>query len=120
MKMTKTKARIRSHHRIRKIVNGTAERPRLSVFRSLKGMYVQAIDDEKGVTLSSASTLEKEFRDQGKPGGNVEAAKAIGTTIAKRLLEKGVARAVFDRGGFLYHGRVKAVADAAREAGLEI
>ena len=119
MKMTKNIKRIRAHKRVRKVVSGTASRPRLAVFRSLKGIYVQAIDDVNGVTLSSASTLEKDFRTQGKSGSNIEAAKIVGETIAKRLLEKGVDKAVFDRGGFLYHGRIKAVADAAREAGLQ-
>ena len=118
MKTSTREARIRSHRRVRKKVSGTAERPRLAVFRSSKSIYVQAIDDEKGTTISSASTLEKEFKDLGKTGGNIDAAKVVGTYIAKRLLEKGVDRAVFDRGGFRYHGRVKALADAAREAGL--
>ncbi len=117
---SKSEKRVRSHQRVRKIVSGTANRPRLAVFRSLRGIYVQAIDDVNGVTLSSASTLEKDFRDQGKAGGNIDAAKAVGEAIAKRLLEKGVEKAVFDRGGFVYHGRIKAVAEAAREAGLKI
>ena len=119
MKLSKRQARIRSHKRVRKIVSGTSERPRLAVFRSLKGIYVQAIDDEAGATIVAASTLEKEFKDLGKPGGNIEAVKYVGNAIGKRLLEKGVDKAVFDRGGFLYHGRIKAVADAAREAGLK-
>ena len=120
MKLSKRKARIRSHNRIRQKVSGTAERPRLAVFRSLKGIYVQAVDDEAGHTISAASTLEKAFKDQGKAGWNIEAAKAVGTHIAKRLLEKGVTQVVFDRGGYRYHGRIKALADAAREAGLKI
>ena len=120
MKMTGRQARIRAHQRIRKKISGTASRPRLAVFRSLKGIYVQAIDDESGKTLSSASTIEKEFKQQGKPGSNMEAAKTVGTFIAKRLLEQGVNEVVFDRGGFRYHGRVKALADAAREAGLKL
>ena len=119
MKKTKQQARVRAHLRIRKKVSGTPERPRLAVFRSLKGMYAQAIDDVNGVTLASASTQEKEFKDQGKAGGNVEAAKAVGSFIAKRLLDKGVDKVVFDRGGYVYHGRVKALAEAAREAGLK-
>lgn len=119
MKLSKRKARIRSHKRVRKIVSGTAERPRLAVFRSLKGIYVQAIDDETGNTIVSASTLEKEFKALGKSGGNIEAAKFVGNAIASRLKEKGVEKAVFDRGGFLYHGRIKAVAESAREAGLK-
>ena len=88
------------------------------MYRSLKQIYVQAIDDESGSTLASASSLEKEARDGGK-GGNIEAAKSVGANIAKRLKEKGVEQAVFDRGGFIYHGRVKALAEAAREAGLK-
>jgi large subunit ribosomal protein L18 len=119
MKMTKSMARIRSHNRIRQKVSGTAERPRLAVFRSLKQIYVQAIDDQTGATIASASTLEKEFKESGKFGGNVDAAKSVGTFIANRLMEKGVTAAVFDRGGFMYHGRVKALAEAAREAGLK-
>lgn len=119
MKYTKDMARQRSHYRIRKTVSGTAERPRLAVFRSVKQIYVQAIDDVSGNTIASASSLEKEFKDAGKSGGNIDAAKAVGANIAKRLQEKGVTAAVFDRGGFIYHGRIKAVADAAREAGLK-
>lgn len=119
MKQTKRNARIRSHNRIRRKISGSATRPRLAVYRSLKQIYVQAIDDVNGHTLASASTLEKEIRGEGKTGGNIEAAKSIGQAIAKRLLEKGVEQAVFDRGGLVYHGRVKAVADAAREAGLK-
>lgn len=120
MKLTKRDARIRSHKRIRKTVRGTSARPRLSVFRSLGEIYVQAIDDESGRTLASASTVEREFKKLSKSGGNIEAAKVVGSFIAKRLLEKGVLGAVFDRGGFLYHGRVKALAEAAREAGLKM
>ncbi|MDJ0837414.1 MAG: 50S ribosomal protein L18 [Acidobacteriota bacterium] len=119
MKVSKRQARIRNHNRIRKKVNGTADRPRLAVFRSLKQIYVQAIDDTTGNTLVSASTLEKEIRGDGKSGGNVDAAKSVGSHIAKRLQEKGIDQVVFDRGGFQYHGRIKALADAAREAGLK-
>ena len=118
MKSSKRDARIRKHYRIRKKVSGSAESPRLAVFRSLKQIYVQAIDDVSGATLASASTVEKEYRSGGKSGGNVEAAKRVGESIAKRLLEKGISKAVFDRGGFKYHGRIKALADSAREAGL--
>jgi len=120
MKLSKVQHRERSHRRIRKKVNGTAERPRLAVFRSLKQIYVQAIDDEAGVTLASASTVEKAFREAKTAGGNIDAAKVVGQHIAKRLLEKGVDKAVFDRGGLIYHGRVKAIAEAAREAGLKM
>jgi len=118
MKMTKRQARLRSHKRIRNKVSGTAERPRLCVYRSLKQIYAQAIDDATGTTLASASSLEKDVSG-GKTGSNVEAAKTVGNHIAKRLLEKGVEMVVFDRGGFIYHGRVKALAEAAREAGLK-
>ena len=120
MKTTGRNARIRAHQRIRKKISGTSQRPRLAVYRSLKGIYVQAIDDEAGKTLASASTLEKTFRDSDKSGGNVDAAKQVGTFIAKRLLEKGVENVVFDRGGFRYHGRIKALAEAAREAGVQV
>lgn len=120
MKLSKNDHRARSHRRIRKKVSGTATRPRLAVYRSLKQIYVQAIDDVAGVTLASASSLEKSFKEAGSAGGNIEAAKAVGTHIAKRLMEKGVECAVFDRGGLVYHGRVKALADAVREAGLKM
>ena len=105
------------HKRIRKKISGTTERPRLAVFRSLNHIYAQIIDDSKGETLAAASTTESEFR--GKSGGNVEAAKAIGKLIAERAKEKGISRVVFDRGGYIYHGRVLTLAQAAREAGLE-
>jgi large subunit ribosomal protein L18 len=107
--------RQRIHSRIRQKLAGTAERPRLNVYRSLNHIYVQVIDDQKGETLVSASTLQA----KSKTGGNVAAAKEIGKTIAEQAVAKGIKRVVFDRGGFLYHGRVKALADAAREAGLE-
>jgi large subunit ribosomal protein L18 len=107
--------RKRIHTRIREKLSGTAERPRLNVFRSLNHIYAQVIDDQKGVTIASASTLAM----KAKTGGNVAAAKEIGKEIAERAKEKGVKKVVFDRGGFLYHGRIKALADAAREAGLE-
>ena len=119
---TKDDRRQRIKYRIRKRVAGTEARPRLTVFRSVAHIYVQVVDDMTGRTLASASTVEpavKGTMDKQARGGNVAGAKAIGKTIAERLLEKGVTRVVFDRNGFLYHGRVKAVADAAREAGLE-
>jgi len=119
---TKDDRRQRIKYRIRKRVEGTEARPRLTVFRSVAHIYVQVVDDMTGRTLASASTVEPEVKgtmDKQARGGNVAGAKAIGKTIAERLLEKGVKRVVFDRNGFLYHGRVKAVADAAREAGLE-
>jgi large subunit ribosomal protein L18 len=104
------------HKRIRHKVRGTTAHPRLTVYRSLNHIYAQVIDDERGVTIVSASTTEKELR--GPTGGNVEAAKRIGKEIAQRALAKGIDRVVFDRGGYLYHGRVKALTEAAREAGL--
>lgn len=112
-------ARKQRHQRVRKKISGTAERPRLAVFRSACHIYAQAIDDEKGSTIVSASTLDKAVREQleGNPG-NKESAKVVGKTIAERLLEKSVSTVVFDRGGFLYHGRVRALGEAAREAGL--
>jgi len=107
--------RKRIHVRIREKLSGTAERPRLNVFRSLNHIYAQVIDDQKGETLASTSSLQLKL----KSGGNVAAAKEIGKAIAEKAKEKGIKKVVFDRGGFLYHGRVKALADAAREAGLE-
>lgn len=104
------------HKRIRRKVRGTTERPRLAVYRSLNHIYAQVIDDERGQTLASASTTEKDLR--GGTGGNVEAAERIGRTIAERALAAGVSSVVFDRGGYLYHGRVKALTDAARAGGL--
>jgi large subunit ribosomal protein L18 len=119
---TREDRRDRIKYRIRKRVSGSQERPRLTVFRSVTHMYVQVVDDMTGQTIASASTIEPTVKGalpKAAKGGNIEGAKAIGKTIAERLLEKGVKRVVFDRNGFLYHGRVKAVADAAREAGLE-
>jgi large subunit ribosomal protein L18 len=119
---TRADRRTRIKYRIRKRVHGTDARPRLSVFRSVTHMYVQVVDDMTGRTIASASTLEpgvKGSLPKRAAGGNVDGATAVGTTIAARLIEKGVTRVVFDRNGFLYHGRVKAVADAARAAGLE-
>ena len=115
----KNKSHVRKavHKWIRKKISGTTERPRLAVFRSLNHIYVQVIDDSKGETIAAASTTESEFR--GKSGGNIEAAKAIGKLIADRAKEKGISRVVFDRGGYIYHGRVLTLAQAAREAGLE-
>ncbi|MDT5122388.1 MAG: large subunit ribosomal protein [Acidobacteriota bacterium] len=104
------------HSRIRRKVRGSTERPRLAVYRSLNHIYAQVIDDERGQTLVSASTTEKDLR--GGTGGNIEAAQRIGRTIAERALAAGIGSVVFDRGGYLYHGRVKALTDAAREAGL--
>jgi len=113
----KQERRDKRRTRIRARLSGTATRPRLAVFRSLNHIYVQAIDDAAGSTLAQASTLDKEC-GSGKTGGNLAAARAVGALIASRLKEKGLEQVVFDRGGFPYHGRIKAVADAAREKGL--
>jgi large subunit ribosomal protein L18 len=115
----KNKSRLARHRRVRKKVVGTTERPRLSVFRSAKHICVQVIDDTLNVTIISASTQEKEVRAEVGNGGNVDAAKRIGALIAERLKAKGITKVVFDRGGYLYHGRIQALADAARESGLE-
>src|SRR5215475_7947825 len=111
--------RLRIHERIRKNLSGTESRPRLCVFRSNKHIYAQIVDDSKGTTLTAASTLEADAKAHVKNGGNVAAAKEVGKTVAKRALEKGIQAVLFDRGGYIYHGRVKALADAAREAGLK-
>ncbi|MDH7600845.1 MAG: 50S ribosomal protein L18 [Armatimonadota bacterium] len=111
--------RIKRHKRVRKKISGTAERPRLNVFRSLANIYAQIIDDERGHTLVAASTLDPEIKSAIKTGGNVEAARLVGRLIGKRALEKGIETVVFDRGGYKYHGRVAALADGAREAGLK-
>lgn len=108
--------RLKRHKRVRGKVSGTSERPRLNVFRSGNNIYAQIIDDTKGVTLVSASTLEKSFEGR---GNNAEAAAKVGQAVAQRAKDKGIDTVVFDRGGYLYHGRVKALADGAREAGLE-
>ena len=108
--------RIKRHNRVRGKISGTAERPRLSVFRSENNIYAQVIDDVAGKTLASASTVEKAFEGN---GGNVDAAKKIGAAIAERALQKGIEEVVFDRGGYIYHGRVKALAEGAREGGLK-
>ena len=109
-------ARRRRHARVRGKISGTPERPRLNVYRSLNHIYAQIIDDVNGTTLVSASTVEKEFTDF---GGNCDAAKKVGETVARRALDKGISNVVFDRGGYVYQGRVKALADGAREAGLQ-
>lgn len=108
--------RMAIHKRIRRKLRGSTERPRLAIYRSLNHIYAQVIDDLQGQTLVSASTTEKELR--GPTGGNVEAARRVGKTIAERAIAKGISSVVFDRGGYLYHGRIKALTDAAREAGL--
>lgn len=111
-------ARRRVHWRIRARVSGRAPAPRLNVFRSLKHVYAQIVDDSRGHTLVSASTRDNEVRKTLRTGGNIAAAKVVGQALAQRALAAGIARVVFDRGGYAYHGRVKALADAAREAGL--
>lgn len=110
--------RVKKHKSIRKAVSGAAERPRLAVFRSLNHIYAQVINDELGVTLASASSLDPEFKTADLSGGNTAGAQKVGEMIAKRALEKGITQVVFDRGGNIYHGRISALAGAAREAGL--
>ena len=119
MKKSKNTIRLKRHWRLRKNINGTAERPRLNVFRSLNNIYAQVIDDQNGVTLVSASSLDKEIKGQNVSGGNAEGVKLVGALVAKRAIEKGITTVVFDRGGYIYHGRVAALAEAAREAGLK-
>jgi large subunit ribosomal protein L18 len=111
--------RLRRHARVRKKVSGTTAKPRLNVYRSLVNIYAQVIDDSTATTLVAASTIDSELKGKIKSGGNNEAAKVVGELVAKRAAEKGIKEVVFDRGGYKYHGRVKALADAAREAGLE-
>ena len=118
-KESRTKVRENKHRKLRNRFSGTAERPRLAVFRSNNHMYAQIIDDTVGNTLVSASTLQKEVKAELEKTNNVEAAAYLGKVIAKRALEKGITTVVFDRGGFIYQGKVKALAEAAREAGLE-
>ena len=118
-KKSRAEVRMKKHSRMRNRFSGTAERPRLSVFRSNNHMYAQIIDDTVGNTLVSASTLEKDVKSELEKTNNVEAAAYLGTVIAKRALEKGIKTVVFDRGGFIYQGKVAALAEAAREAGLE-
>jgi large subunit ribosomal protein L18 len=117
--ISKDSHRRRIHERVRTRVAGTTERPRLCVYRSLGHIYTQVIDDRTGTTLASASSVDKETKKGLKGGGNIAAAKVIGKTIAERAKVAGVSKVVFDRGGYKYHGRVKALADAAREAGLQ-
>jgi large subunit ribosomal protein L18 len=116
---TKTESRLKRKVRLKKRIRGTQERPRLSVFRSCGHMYAQVIDDTTGKTLVDASSLSKEIRERIPRGGNRQGAGIVGEFLAKRALEKGIKRVVFDRNGFLYHGRVKALADSARQHGLE-
>ena len=118
-KLERKVVRKRRHIRVRKKINGTTQRPRLNVYRSLKHIYAQVIDDSCGCTLVAASTLDKELKGIVEFGGNKQAAQEVGKLIAKKAIEKGIKTVVFDRGGCIYHGRVKALAEAAREAGLE-
>ena len=118
-KKTRSEVRIKKHKRTRNRFSGTAARPRLSVFRSNNHMYAQIIDDTVGNTLVAASTLEKDVKSELKKTNDVEAAAYLGTVIAKKALDKGIKEVVFDRGGFIYQGKIKALAEAAREAGLE-
>ncbi len=116
-KQSSNVARLRRHKRVRKTVSGTLSRPRLCVYRSLKNIYAQIIDDVKGTTLVAASSLDSELK--GTYGGNKDAAKKVGELVAKKALEKGIESVVFDRGGYIYHGRVQELAEGAREAGLK-
>ncbi|MDD6186700.1 MAG: 50S ribosomal protein L18 [Oscillospiraceae bacterium] len=116
-KPNSNRARLRRHARVRRKISGTAERPRLNVFRSSKHIYAQIIDDVAGTTLCAASSMDKGFEIY---GGNIEAATEVGKNIAKAAIEKGITEVVFDRGGYLYHGRVKALAEGAREGGLKL
>ena len=117
-KKSRSEVRVNKHRKLRNRFSGTAERPRLAVFRSNNHMYAQIMDDTAGNTLVSASTLQKDVKAELEKTNNVEAAAYLGTVIAKKAIEKGITSVVFDRGGFIYHGKIKALADAAREAGL--
>lgn len=119
MKSKKAQARYKRHKRIRKKIYGTLEKPRLNVYKSFKHIYAQIIDDSSGGTLVCASSLDKELKGKLRSGGNIEAAKSVGALVAGRAIHKGVKKVMFDRGGHLFHGRVKALAEAAREKGLE-
>ena len=118
-KKSRSEIRVKKHMKIRNRFSGTPECPRLAVFRSNNHMYAQIIDDTVGNTLVAASTLDKDVKDKLEKTNNVEAAKLLGTVVAKKALDKGIKEVVFDRGGFIYHGKVAALADAAREAGLQ-
>ncbi|PKM79273.1 MAG: 50S ribosomal protein L18 [Firmicutes bacterium HGW-Firmicutes-13] len=118
-KESKNALRIKRHMRIRTKLSGTPDKPRLNVFRSLKHIYAQVIDDQSGRTVVHASSLDPEIKEKADSTGNTKAAKLVGTLIAKRALDKGIREVVFDRGGYRYHGRVEALADGAREGGLE-
>lgn len=119
MAVNKELHRKRRHNRIRRRIIGTKDKPRMSVHRSINNLAVQLIDDIEGVTICAVSTMDKSFREKVKTGGNVKAAETLGEMVAKAAQSKGIKKAVFDRGGYLYHGRIKALADSARKAGLE-
>ncbi len=119
MSLSKEEARKARHNRVRKKVTGTPEKPRMNVFRSVNHIYVQLIDDYSNKTLAAASSVDKELKGKIKTGGNIVAAKTVGQLVARRAVDKGIKNIVFDRGGYLYHGRIKALAEAAREGGLE-
>ena len=118
-KLAKNKIRLRKHERVRKKIKGTSQKPRLNIFRSLNNIYAQIVDDTTGKTLAAVSTLDSSIKSKVKYGGNKEAAKEIGKAIAQKASEKGIKQVVFDRGGYIYHGRVKELAESARESGLE-
>lgn len=118
-KASRSAIRVKKHNRLRYKINGTSEKPRLTVFRSNKNIYAQVIDDTKGITICSASTMEAEVKAKLEKTSNVEAAKVVGELVGKRAVEKGIKEIVFDRSGYVYHGKVQALADAAREAGLQ-
>lgn len=118
MSVSRLDGRAMRHRRIRQVVRGSTGRPRLVVFRSLKHIYAQVVDDDRGLTLVSAGSLSPELKGQSKSGGNIAAAKAVGELVARKAKEKGIGAVIFDRAGYKYHGRVKALADAARAAGL--
>jgi len=119
MSDVRREARIRKHERIRKNLSGTAQKPRLCIFRSLNNLNAQLVDDTENKTIFSASTLDKDFKKSNPKGGNVKSAVLLGELLAKKAQEKGITNVVFDRGGYLYHGRVKAFADSARKSGLK-
>jgi len=118
-KPSRADARVKRHYRLRNKISGTAQKPRLAVFRSNNHIYAQVIDDTVGNTVVAASTMEAAIKDKLESTSNIDAAKAVGDAVAKKALEKGINTVVFDRGGYIYHGKVKALADAAREAGLQ-
>lgn len=118
-KPDRKKIRTKRQHRVRSKIYGTAQRPRLNVFRSLKNIYAQLVDDDNGITMLMVSTLSPDLKGKFNSGGNKDAAVAVGRLVAEKALEKGISKVVFDRAGYLYHGRVKSLAEAAREGGLE-